>query len=299
MGGRARAGGRRSGTSTTRRPTSRWPSCRGRASSSTPTRCRRASTRCSATPSRTRCPTGARSASPTRSSSSTTRRAARRACRRTATARCSRSTSRSTTAASTRAAARGSSRWARRCRSSRGHVCAHASGVLHFASHPITSGVRYILVGFVLLEDYQNWAMRFMKSVWDFSPFSAPAWKVLENGESRSGLEHGVSRVARARHGGAEGFFLRLANLPHVLPSSPTHILVLRFGRTIRLCELLRLRPPSFSYRPSPLRRTAPARSVMRPRRVVRVSSNCAGATCAVVDAVEDADGPFVLRRHP
>ena len=49
----------------------------------------------------------------------------------------------------------------------RGHVCAHASGVLH-GGHPITSGVRYILVGFVLLEDYQNWAMRFMKSVWDF-----------------------------------------------------------------------------------------------------------------------------------
>jgi len=49
----------------------------------------------------------------------------------------------------------------------RGHVCCHASGVLH-GGHPITSGVRYILVAFVILEGYQNWAMRYMKSVWDF-----------------------------------------------------------------------------------------------------------------------------------
>jgi len=49
----------------------------------------------------------------------------------------------------------------------RGHVCCHASGVLH-GGHPITSGVRYILVAFVILEGYQNWAMRFMKSVWDY-----------------------------------------------------------------------------------------------------------------------------------
>ena len=49
----------------------------------------------------------------------------------------------------------------------RGHVCTHASGVLH-GGHPIESGVRYILVAFVLCEGYQNWAMRFMKSVWDF-----------------------------------------------------------------------------------------------------------------------------------
>ena len=48
-----------------------------------------------------------------------------------------------------------------------GHVCCHASGVLH-GGHPITEGVRYILVGFVIVEGYQNWAMRFMKSVWDF-----------------------------------------------------------------------------------------------------------------------------------
>ena len=49
----------------------------------------------------------------------------------------------------------------------RGHVCAHASGVLH-GGHPISSGVRYILVAFVICEGYQNWAMRFMKSVWDY-----------------------------------------------------------------------------------------------------------------------------------
>ena len=48
-----------------------------------------------------------------------------------------------------------------------GHVCCHASGVLH-GGHPITSGVRYILVAFVIVEGYQNWAMRFMKSVWDY-----------------------------------------------------------------------------------------------------------------------------------
>jgi len=49
----------------------------------------------------------------------------------------------------------------------RGHVCCHASGVLH-GGHPITAGVRYILVGFVIVEGYQNWAMRYMKSVWDY-----------------------------------------------------------------------------------------------------------------------------------
>lgn len=49
----------------------------------------------------------------------------------------------------------------------KGHVCCHASGVLH-GGHPITSGVRYILVAFVIVEGYQNWAMRFMKSVWDY-----------------------------------------------------------------------------------------------------------------------------------
>jgi len=49
----------------------------------------------------------------------------------------------------------------------KGHVCCHASGVLH-GGHPITSGVRYILVAFVIVEGYQNWAMRFMKSVWNY-----------------------------------------------------------------------------------------------------------------------------------
>ena len=48
----------------------------------------------------------------------------------------------------------------------KGHVCSHASGVLH-GGHPITSGVRYILVAFVIVEGYQNWAMRFMKAVWN------------------------------------------------------------------------------------------------------------------------------------
>ena len=46
-------------------------------------------------------------------------------------------------------------------------MCAHASGVLH-GGHPITEGTRYILVAFVIVEGYQNWAMRFMKSVWDY-----------------------------------------------------------------------------------------------------------------------------------
>ena len=33
----------------------------------------------------------------------------------------------------------------------RGHICAHASGVLH-GGHPITEGTRYILVAFVIVE---------------------------------------------------------------------------------------------------------------------------------------------------
>ena len=49
----------------------------------------------------------------------------------------------------------------------RGHVCCHASGVRH-GGHPISSGIRYILVAFVIVEGYQNWAMRYMKSVWDY-----------------------------------------------------------------------------------------------------------------------------------
>mmetsp|Transcript_31611 Transcript_31611/g.78248 ORF Transcript_31611/g.78248 Transcript_31611/m.78248 type:complete len:258 (+) Transcript_31611:155-928(+) len=47
-----------------------------------------------------------------------------------------------------------------------GEMLMHASGCLH-AGSPITSGTRFILVGFVILVDYQNVAMRFMKTVWD------------------------------------------------------------------------------------------------------------------------------------
>ena len=45
-------------------------------------------------------------------------------------------------------------------------MLAHASGMLH-GGHPITSGTRYILVSFVVIQGYQNYAMRLMKSVWD------------------------------------------------------------------------------------------------------------------------------------
>ena len=48
----------------------------------------------------------------------------------------------------------------------KGHVLAHMSGMLH-GGHPITSGTRYILVSFVVIQGYQNYAMRLMKSVWD------------------------------------------------------------------------------------------------------------------------------------
>ena len=51
-------------------------------------------------------------------------------------------------------------------RSEKGHVLAHMSGMLH-GGHPITSGTRYILVSFVVIQGYQNYAMRLMKSVWD------------------------------------------------------------------------------------------------------------------------------------
>jgi len=54
----------------------------------------------------------------------------------------------------------------RSLRIDRGEMVMHASGVLH-AGHPITSGTRYILVGFVLLEGFQNYAMRFMNACWD------------------------------------------------------------------------------------------------------------------------------------
>jgi predicted 2-oxoglutarate/Fe(II)-dependent dioxygenase YbiX len=48
----------------------------------------------------------------------------------------------------------------------RGRMLMHASGVKHGGA-PITAGTRYILVGFVILESYQNVAMRFMKTCWD------------------------------------------------------------------------------------------------------------------------------------
>ena len=45
-----------------------------------------------------------------------------------------------------------------------GHVVSHASGILH-GGHGITSGKRYILVAFVILEGYDSWSMRFYNSV--------------------------------------------------------------------------------------------------------------------------------------
>ncbi|KAM3567200.1 hypothetical protein VYU27_010648, partial [Nannochloropsis oceanica] len=48
-----------------------------------------------------------------------------------------------------------------------GHIVTHASNVLH-GGHPITSGKRYILVSFVILEGFANWAMRFANLVWDY-----------------------------------------------------------------------------------------------------------------------------------
>lgn len=50
--------------------------------------------------------------------------------------------------------------------SKQGHIVTHASNILH-GGHPITSGVRYILVAFVILDEYQNYAMRFANHVWE------------------------------------------------------------------------------------------------------------------------------------
>ena len=47
-----------------------------------------------------------------------------------------------------------------------GEVCSHASGVLH-GGHGITSGKRYILVAFVIVENYDAWSMRFYNQVRD------------------------------------------------------------------------------------------------------------------------------------
>lgn len=51
-------------------------------------------------------------------------------------------------------------------RSDKGHLLTHASGLLH-GGHPITSGVRYILVAFVILRSYPNFASRFYEFVRD------------------------------------------------------------------------------------------------------------------------------------
>jgi hypothetical protein len=45
-----------------------------------------------------------------------------------------------------------------------GQMCSHASALLH-GGHPITSGTRYILVAFVILEGFDNWSMRFYNQV--------------------------------------------------------------------------------------------------------------------------------------
>lgn len=45
-----------------------------------------------------------------------------------------------------------------------GHMISHASGLLH-GGQGITSGTRYILVAFVILEDYDSWSMRFYNQV--------------------------------------------------------------------------------------------------------------------------------------
>ena len=45
-----------------------------------------------------------------------------------------------------------------------GEMVSHASGVLH-GGHAITSGKRYIIVAFVILEGYDSWSMRFYNNV--------------------------------------------------------------------------------------------------------------------------------------
>jgi hypothetical protein len=45
-----------------------------------------------------------------------------------------------------------------------GQVVSHASGLLH-GGHGITTGKRYIMVGFVILEGYDSWSMRFYNQV--------------------------------------------------------------------------------------------------------------------------------------
>ncbi|GKY97639.1 hypothetical protein MPSEU_000722300 [Mayamaea pseudoterrestris] len=45
-----------------------------------------------------------------------------------------------------------------------GHMVSHASALLH-GGHGITSGKRYIIVAFVILEGYDNWSMRFYNQI--------------------------------------------------------------------------------------------------------------------------------------
>lgn len=45
-----------------------------------------------------------------------------------------------------------------------GEMVSHASGLLH-GGHGITSGRRYIMVAFVILEGYDSWSMRFYNNV--------------------------------------------------------------------------------------------------------------------------------------
>jgi len=45
-----------------------------------------------------------------------------------------------------------------------GEVVTHSSALLH-GGHGITSGKRYILVGFVIVEGYDSWSMRFYNQV--------------------------------------------------------------------------------------------------------------------------------------
>ncbi len=45
-----------------------------------------------------------------------------------------------------------------------GEIVSHSSALLH-GGHGITSGKRYILVGFVILEGYDSWSMRFYNQV--------------------------------------------------------------------------------------------------------------------------------------
>lgn len=45
-----------------------------------------------------------------------------------------------------------------------GHMVSHASALLH-GGHAISSGIRYILVAFVIVEDYDSWSMRFYNEV--------------------------------------------------------------------------------------------------------------------------------------